>query len=78
MASNVSTNNLPGTQQAPDTQLIPDETVYRILDRAKSQLGETEVRKLVEALEKVSREHLIRTHQRIQQTDHRCRNQISD
>ena len=35
------------------------------MDRAKSQLEENEVRKLVETLEKVSREHLLPIYQRI-------------
>ena len=66
MASNVSTNNPPGAQ------LIPDEKVDLILDRAKLQLEETEVRKLVEMLEKVSREHLVPIFQCIQPADDRC------
>ena len=44
-------------QNTPDTRLTLDDTVERILDKAKSQLGEGEAQKVVETLEKVSREH---------------------
>jgi len=47
----------PGVQprNASVPQPTPDEVVDRLLDRAKSPLEEGEVRKVVEALEKVSR-----------------------
>jgi len=54
MAADISTNKPHGVQQPPEAQLIPDEKVDQILDKAKSQLGENGVRKLVETLEKVS------------------------
>ena len=65
MASGASTNN------RPNAYLIPDEKVDQILEKAKSQLEEKEVRKLVETLEKVSGEHVLPIYQRIQPADDR-------
>ena len=42
-------------QRTSNTRLTPDETLDRLLVRAKSSLGKDDARKLVEALEKVSR-----------------------
>jgi len=43
------------SQRTSVTRLTPDETLDRLLVRAKSPLGEDAVQKLVDALEKVSR-----------------------
>ena len=61
-APQTTSNTKPSTsgvqpQNTPDTRLTLDDTVERILDKAKSQLGEGEAHKVVETLEKVSREH---------------------
>ena len=44
-------------QNAPDAQMTLDETVDRILVKAESQLGEGEVRAVVEALDKVRKNY---------------------
>ena len=67
-------SDLPGAQPASrssNTQLVPDRNVDRILDRVKSPPEEDRVRKLVEALEKVGRVHLLPISQRIQPVDDR-------
>ena len=45
------------SQNTPDTRLTLDDTVERILDKAKSPLGEGDAQKVVETLEKVSRKY---------------------
>lgn len=45
-------------QNTPDARLTLDETVDRILVKAESQLGEDEVRAVVEALDKVRKKHI--------------------
>ena len=50
---------MSGAQQAPDTQLVPDGNVDRILDRENPPLEGEEVGGLVETLEEVSKEHLL-------------------
>ena len=46
----------------PDPRPTPDEVVDRLLDRAKLPLGEGEVRKVVEVVEKVSKMRLLATY----------------
>jgi len=50
----------------------PDEVVHRLLERIKSPLGEAEVRKVVEALEKVSRMHLLPSRRYVKPADGSC------
>ena len=52
-ASGVQPHNTSGSR------MIPEEAVDRLLEKAKSPLGVTELRKVVEALEKVSGRHLL-------------------
>ena len=52
-------------QNAPETRSTLDQTVDLILAKAKSPLGESDARGVVEALEKVSREPLQTTDRRI-------------
>ena len=77
MASGVSTINLPGVQRAPDAPLIPDEKLDRILEKAKSQLEENEVRELAKVLSKVSEEHPLPIYRRIQPAGNRRCSPIS-
>ena len=66
-------------QRAPGVQLhntsgprtTPEEVVDRLLERAKSPLGETEVRKVVEALQRVSGVRLLPSCQRVKPADYR-------
>ena len=53
-------NNTSGVQpqNAPETRSTLDQTVDLILAKAKSPLGESDARGVVEALEKVGREYL--------------------
>ena len=52
-------------QNTADTRPTLDQTVDRILTKAKSPLGESDARGVVEALEKVGREYLQTTDRRI-------------
>jgi len=58
-------------QNTFDSRLTIDDTVDRILVKAKSPLKEGEVRLLVEALEKVSNKYLLPTARCIQPADDR-------
>jgi len=64
-ASGVQPHNTSGS-------LTPEETVERLLERVKSPLGETDLRKVVEALEKASGRHLLPSCQYIKPADYRC------
>jgi len=70
MGVDISSNNRPGAQPTPD------ETVDRILERAKSPLELREAKKLVEALEKVSRAPST-IYRRTQPAGDRCCSPIS-
>jgi len=59
-------------QNTSDSRFSLDDTVDRILVKAKSPLKEDEVRLLVEALEKVSNKYLLPTARCIQPADDRC------
>jgi len=50
----------------------PDQVVDRLLERAKSPLGEGEVRKVVEVVEKVSWACLLSAYRSIQPVEDRC------
>ena len=71
-----SNTKLRGSGVEPQTtsgpRPTPDEVVDRILLRAKSPLGEDEARKIVEALEKVSRDRLPPNDWCFQPENHRC------
>lgn len=53
------------SQNTPDTQPTLDQTIDRVLAKANSRLGENDAQAVVDELEKVGRERLQTTGQRL-------------
>jgi len=60
------------SKSMPSAQLTPDEVVDQLLIKVKSPLGEGEIQKVVEILEKVSRMHFLLTDRCVQPVIDRC------
>jgi len=80
MATGVVMNSSPGPSASgvqPHNsfrpRMTPEEAMERLMERARSPLGEAEVRRVVETLQRVSRMRLLPSYRRVKPADYSCR-----